>query len=44
MGHWLFGETPNRATGTVALPFSNWIVPTPMLSAFVFAVSVLGLR
>jgi len=25
--HLLFGETPNRATGTVALPFSNWIVP-----------------
>ena len=20
----LFGETPNRATGTVALPFSDW--------------------
>ena len=25
--HQLFGETPNRATGTVALPFSNCIVP-----------------
>ena len=25
--HHLFGETPNRATGTVALPFSNCIVP-----------------
>src|SRR2546425_6794998 len=25
--HPLFGETPNRATGTVALPFSNCIVP-----------------
>jgi len=23
----LFGETPNRATGTVALPFSECIVP-----------------
>jgi hypothetical protein len=25
--HHLFGETPNRATGTVALPFSDCIVP-----------------
>src|SRR5437667_5643761 len=25
--HQLFGETPNRATGTVALPFSDCIVP-----------------
>src|SRR6266704_2147529 len=25
--HHLFGETPNRATGTVALPVSNCIVP-----------------
>ena len=25
--HYLFGETPNGATGTVALPFSNCIVP-----------------
>jgi len=25
--HHMFGETPNRATGTVALPFSNCIVP-----------------
>jgi len=25
--HHLFGETPNRATETVALPFSNCIVP-----------------
>src|SRR3989442_15718576 len=25
--HHLFGETPNRATGTVALPVSNGIVP-----------------
>jgi len=24
--HQLFGETPNRATGTVALPFSDCIV------------------
>jgi hypothetical protein len=23
----VFGETPNRATGTVALPFSECIVP-----------------
>ena len=32
IGEWdllphLFGETPNRATGTVALPFSDCIVP-----------------
>jgi len=25
--HLLFGETPNRATWTVAFPFSNRIVP-----------------
>ena len=24
--HQLFGETPNKATGTVALPFPNCIV------------------
>ena len=27
LAHQMFGETPNRATGTVALPFSDCIVP-----------------
>jgi len=27
LAHPVFGATPNRATGTVALPFSNCIFP-----------------
>jgi hypothetical protein len=29
----MFGETPNRATGTVALPFFDCIVPAKEVAA-----------
>src|SRR5436190_18951814 len=31
---YLFGETPNRATGTVALPFSDCFVPSKPATFF----------